>query len=99
DHLSTEAQSIDVAWAFSVFIHLPAAEIIRTMRRIAGLMRRDGVFFFSFVPEQRDERTGLKQFRHTWATWVHCAEESGFEFEQVATWPGEQRMARATRIV
>lgn len=95
DRLSAARNSIDVAWAFSVFIHLPVSEVIRTMRRVAGVLRPGGLFYFSYVPELREERTGLKQFRHTWAAWVHCAEQSGFAFERVERWRGEQHMARA----
>lgn len=86
---------VDMAWAFSVFIHLPESEIVRVMRLVNGALRSDGEFLFSYVPEQADVRTGLKQFRHTWDTWVRCTEAAGFEFEQVTSWTGEQRIARA----
>lgn len=85
----------NLAWAFSVFIHLPAEEIVTTMRAVHARLSYGGRFFFSFVPEEYDGRTGLKQFRHSYRTWRLCAAAAGFEFNECPSWNGEQRMAIA----
>lgn len=91
--------SVDFVWAFSVFIHVPRAVMVYLMRSAAQLMKPDARFLFSYVPEQVDERTGLKQFRHTERTYMDCAERAGLTFERVLSWPGEQRMALSRRFI
>lgn len=89
------AMCADFLWAFSVFIHLPADIMERVMRQAASAMGPDSVFFFAFVPEQTDQRTGLKQFRHTLATYQRACERAGLTFEECKDWSAEQHMAIA----
>jgi SAM-dependent methyltransferase len=89
------AGCFDYLWAFSVTIHLPADELRSMMQRAARRMHPASRFLFSYVPEQRDERTGLKQFRHTLATYREAALTAGLSFRKVEEWKGEQSVALA----
>ena len=91
--------SVDFVWAFSVFIHVPRAVMVYLMRSAAQLMKPDARFLFSYVPEKTDERTGLKQFRHTERTYIECTEMAGLTFQRVLSWSGEQRIALARRFI
>lgn len=95
--LPQEARGLfDFAWAFSVGIHLPPIELRRMFEYVRARLAPGGVFLCSYVPEERDERTGLKQFRCTLDTFLSCAREAGFsKFADVTdTWPGAQRIGR-----
>lgn len=85
----------DMLWAFSVFIHLPREVMLWVMRAAAKAMHERSRFLFSYVPEKRDERTGLKQFRHTLETYKKCCLEAGLTFSKAPTWDGEQQIAVA----
>jgi SAM-dependent methyltransferase len=94
---SDRCQRFRFAWAFSVFIHLPYKEMVRTMSEVAFCMDGDGVFLFSFVPESVDVRTGLKQFRHTLASYTSAVRQAGFSHgEEAQGWNAEQRIMRCT---
>lgn len=97
DDIEELTARFDFAWAFSVFIHLPALQMRQTMCAVRLRLAPRGRFFFSYVPERRDERTGLKQFRHTEATYADAARRAGLTFERVEEWTGEQRIALARR--
>lgn len=96
----------DFIWAFSVFIHLPAAVVEAVMRRVAGAMHAGSRFFFSYVPEPVAVRSGLKQFRHTVEDYQRACDRAGLTFEPVpdwikiagyepGRWSGNQRVALA----
>lgn len=76
----------DFAWAFSVFIHLPPEECVATLQRVAARLAPDGRFYWSFVPEERNFRSGLKQFRATLAAYRGFAKSAGLTFEPVPDW-------------
>jgi SAM-dependent methyltransferase len=97
DDIEKLTASFDFAWAFSVFIHVPTLLMRRTMREVSLRLAPGGRFFFSYVPEKRDERTGLKQFRHTEAGYAAAASWAGLSFERAEGWTGEQRIAIARR--
>lgn len=87
--------TFEYLWAFSVTIHLPAEQLRLMMQRARTAMRFSSRFYFSYVPEARDERTGFKQFRHTLETYQRAAADAGLTFDQVSEWEGEQRVAVA----
>ena len=100
---------VDFAWAFSVFIHLPLENVRDIMDRVAKRLRRNGQFLFSYVPEDRSWRSGLKQFRHTINDYKSATGGAGLTFEDVPDWvmntigshpkwAGSQRIACARRI-
>lgn len=76
----------DVAWAFSVFIHLPPDEIGAVMRRVGSLLAPAGRFYWSFTAEQKNWRSGLKQFRATVESYRKFAKRAGLSFELVPDW-------------
>ncbi len=87
----------DFIWAFSVFIHLPSDEVHRLICSAVKHMRKGSQFYFSYVDEKREERTGLKQFRHTEQLYVDAAERAGLKFEHVLDgWEGRQRIGLLT---
>jgi SAM-dependent methyltransferase len=88
----------DFVWAFSVFIHLPADIMRDVMRMVAYQMSCTSVFYFAFVPERVEQRTGLKQFRHTLDTYRDACERAGLSFEECDDWTGEQHIAIARRV-
>ena len=90
--LSGLVEPFDYLWAFSVFIHVPVGVMRDTFAQCRRLMHEQSRFYMSYVPEKRDERTGLKQFRRTFETYVETAEREGLSFEPVE-WPGKQKMA------
>ena len=107
--ISTGGVPVDFAWAFSVFIHLPFENVRDIMDRVAKRLRRDGQFLFSYVPEDRSWRSGLKQFRHTINDYKSATGGAGLTFEDVPDWvmntigshprwAGSQRIACARRI-
>lgn len=85
----------DFIWCFSVFIHLPVTTMAQTMMMAAHRMTESSRFFFSFVPEKKQQRTGLKQFRHTIETYQEASAYAGLTFEECKQWKGEQHMAVA----
>ena len=100
---------VDFAWAFSVFIHLPLEKVRDVMDRVTRRLKPDGQFLFSYVPEDRSWRSGLKQFRHTINDYKSAAGGAGLTFEDVPDWvintigshprwAGSQRIACARRI-
>ena len=100
-------QTFDYVWAFSVFIHLPADVTTDVMRAVAGAMHEGSAFYFSYVPEAADYRSGVKQFRKTLKTYKRCAAAAGLTFHEVERWikraghrqdrsTGSQRVAVAT---
>lgn len=90
------SRRFDFAWAFSVGIHLPIEHVRQMFDYVRSWLATGGVFLCSYVPEQRDERTGLKQFRHTERSFVGAAEAAGFtKFSDVTDqWGGAQRIGR-----
>lgn len=104
-----DLEPIDFAWAYSVFIHLPFDICVEVMRRVATVLKPSGQFLFSYVPEERSWRSGLKQFRHTLADSQRMCAEAGLSFEEVPKWiestgtvpgriTGSQRIACARRL-
>lgn len=92
-----ERFTFDYVWAFSVFIHLPADVMRQVFRECAAAMNPDGKFYFSYVPEIADTRTGLKQFRHTLATYRSACHDAGLSFKDIG-WPHQQRIGLARRV-
>jgi SAM-dependent methyltransferase len=99
----------DFAWAFSVLIHLPYDICLETLERAASRMTPDGQILFSYVPEERPWRSGLKQFRHTLEDSQRMCADAGLTFEdcgdwirdagyEPGRWSGSQRIACARRI-
>jgi SAM-dependent methyltransferase len=84
----------DFVWAFSVFIHLPADAMRDVFVCCAERMRASSRFYFSYVPEIADTRTGLKQFRHSLATYKGACKDAGMSFTDVP-WPHQQRIGLA----
>lgn len=92
-----DLRPFDYVWAFSVFIHLPPAEVQRAFTRIARLLRPDSRFYFSYVPTPEHKRTGLKQFKHPRGFYSDICEPLGLLIEDVETWEGKQDIACARR--
>lgn len=109
--LPDDAGPFDFAWAFSVFIHLPFEVCVDVMRRVGRRLRSanpNSQLLFSYVPEERSWRSGLKQFRHTLEDSQRMCAEAGLSFEDVPDWiaqaghvqgriTGSQRIACARR--
>lgn len=81
----------DFVWAFSVLIHLPAAEVEKVFARVAKLLKPHGKFLCSYVPVKEARRTGLKQFKHPLAFLRTSARAAGMSCREV-DWPGRQRI-------
>lgn len=84
----------DFIWAFSVYIHVPTEILEEDFVAMASRMHADSQFLFSFVAEQAEARTGLKQYRHTTATYKDACRNAGLTFESM-TWPGKQLIGLA----
>jgi len=84
-------------WAFSVFIHLPAGVMREVFKECAKRMDAQSLFYFSYVPEIADTRTGLKQFRHTLGTYKSACKDAGLSFKDVP-WLHQQRIGLARRV-
>lgn len=106
--LPSDAPMFDFAWAFSVFIHLPYGICVEVMRSTASRLPRSGQLLFSYVPEERSWRSGLKQFRHTLEDSQRMCAQAGLSFEdcgdwvhnagyEPGRWSGSQRIACARR--
>lgn len=95
DQMTTDVPQ-DFIWAFSVFIHLPADVMRDVFRECAKRMDAHSRFYFSYVPEVADTRTGLKQWRHTLGTYKTACKEAGLSFKDVP-WPHQQRIGLARR--
>ena len=98
---------VDFLWSFSVFIHLPAELMREVMQAAALTMHERSRFYFSYVPEPKDFRSGVKQFRKTLETHKRAAAAAGLTFAEVPDWirragfkpsreTGGQRVALAT---
>lgn len=97
-------RKFDFAWAFSVFIHLPPNYCEGVMAKVASCLAPAGRFYWSFTPEERNWRSGLKQFRATVESYRGFANHQGLSFEivpdwikragyQAGRWSGSQRVA------
>lgn len=108
--IDTVKDKIDIAWAYSVFIHLPLDIVTDIMRKVAARLRHErSAFLFAFVPEKVSIRTGLKQFRHTSEDYERAASEAGLTIGEFPNWvewttggdhpqwAGNQRIAVARR--
>ena len=91
-------RTFNCVWAFSVFTHLPAPVVETIFSEVAQLLAWGGVFYFSYVPEAANERTGLKQFRHTVQVYEQACRKARLFFARVPQWTGEQRIGSATRF-
>jgi SAM-dependent methyltransferase len=89
----------DYIWSFSVFVHLPESLVRSSFERIADILAPDGKFFFSYVAEEANIRTGLKQFRHMTDVYPKAAEAAGLVVSDldVKAWKGRQKIALAVR--
>lgn len=87
----------DYLWGFSVFIHLPAHVMRDVFEECAERMGPDSRFYFSYVPEAADARTGLKQWRHTLGTYKSACRDAGLSFKDVP-WLHQQRIGLARRV-
>lgn len=87
--------SFEVIFSFSVTIHLPQVLLLALFKSIAMTMHRQSVFYFSYVFEVEDKRTGLKQFRHTEKTYKETLDAANLEMVEASNWDAEQRMAQA----
>lgn len=94
----TVEPGFDFAWAFSVFIHLPHSPCNELMHKVSSNLAPTGKFFFSYVPEKVETRTGLKQFRHTLEFYQGLCYDAGLTFSTAPGWTGEQRIAVARRV-
>lgn len=80
------AGSFHFVWAHSVTTHLPPPLITELFTQAAGAMVENGVFYWTYLPAERDERYGLTQFRTTLATLRQCTERAGLTFDEVPDW-------------
>ena len=105
----TVCQKFDYLWSFSVMIHLPYSECVRTLKTAASVMHAHSRLYFSYVPEKISVRSGLKQFRKTQREYESMADEAGLAFTDVPDWiervrgesprwAGSQRVALASII-
>lgn len=88
----------DFLWAFSVFVHLPCSLMADVMRVAANLMHERSKFYFSYVPEKVETRSGPKSFRHTLDCYQSCAESAELQMWKDESWPAEQSMALAVLL-
>lgn len=79
-------QRFDFLWSFSVFIHLPEDRTVESMRLAAGAMHAGSRFYWSYVAEPENRRTGVKQFRKTLKVYAACARAAGLDFKPVPDW-------------
>lgn len=102
-------EKVDFVWAFSVFIHLPYDICVDVARRVRRRLALGGQFLFSYVPEEKSWRSGVKQFRHTLEEYRNVCVTSGLTFDDVpdwiswsgyepGRWSGGQRVACARRV-
>ncbi len=73
----------DYVWSFSVMIHVPIEMCENLMRRAAGTMHKDSRFYWSYVPEPVEFRSGVKQFRNTLKQYRQAADNAGLTFEDI----------------
>jgi SAM-dependent methyltransferase len=83
---ASQVRSFQFVWAHSVTTHLPPPLIAELFAEAANAMVDNGVFYWTYLPAERDERYGLTQFRTTVATLGRCAEEAALTFDEVPDW-------------
>jgi cyclopropane fatty-acyl-phospholipid synthase-like methyltransferase len=79
-------RSYDYIWAFSVAIHLPLDVWTEVLQRTARSMTPESKFFYSYVPEPKAWRSGVKQFRNTLQEYQQAAKNAGLSFSDVPNW-------------
>lgn len=86
-NIPDDGEFTDFAWAFSVFNHLPLDIVRDIMWRVADKLRDSrSQFLFSYLPEPRSFRSGLKTFKHTELDYQHAACDAGLSFSEVKDW-------------
>lgn len=82
---------VDVAWAHSVFTHLPPDEIRDSIEAIARILAPGGRFFFTYKQAPKIQRSGLKQFQYPLEFFDHCARNLGGScVAEPTVWPAHQ---------
>lgn len=82
----------DMAWAHSVFTHLPPEAIERVVDGVRQVLKPGGLFLFTYKRGEMPERTGLKQWRYPASFFEAMATAYGMRFEALPTvWPASQR--------
>lgn len=93
----------DIAWAHSLFTHLPMEHIRRCLSRLRPVMSRGGVLYVTFAecevpidnpPEPHDHRL----FEYTRAEMVEAGRATGWRVEHLGKWghPRGHRMLKLT---
>lgn len=88
----------DYVFGHSVFTHLPEEQIDKMVSNAAKLLAVGGQLLFTYKRGDSAERTGLKQFRYSDATFQKIAESHGLKFQALPkVWPASQRTGLITR--
>jgi SAM-dependent methyltransferase len=105
--------TFDVAWAQSVFTHLPSAPIGKCLAEVARCMRPGGRFFATFFESGADPSAPVVQqpgghttypdrdpFHYRFADLASFADPAAWRVTRIGDWghPRAQRMARFDRI-
>lgn len=97
-HLDRITRRFDMIWAHSVFTHLPQEQIEVIIGSLNRILSEQGKFLFTYKRGSEPERTGLKQWRYSWAFFEIMAERHGLKAtSSEMVWPASQRTGLISR--
>lgn len=76
----------DMIWANSVITHMPVGDIKTMLTAMGPLFKSGGRFFFSFTPNEKPVRKGIKDFYHPPDFLQKICEDQGYHFELRSDW-------------
>jgi len=76
-----DGEVFDYLLAQSVFTHLKSEHIEECFRHIAGIMKKDTIFVFTFNEASEFKQTGLKGFSYPFVFFQSLADEYGFNLK------------------
>ena len=83
-------RQFDVAWAKSVFTHMPDDDIRTALVAMRARLAPGGRFYFTFTPAERPRRFRLRDFYHPPEYMRGLVESCGYDLAVMPDWPLEK---------
>ena len=95
-----EAGSIDYIWTYSVFTHMPEAEMVSILRAANQVLAPAGVFVFNYSEAIGDEleQPSIKDYRYPKDQILRIVSEAGYTSEKRDDWDDDLEDGRKSTV-
>jgi SAM-dependent methyltransferase len=95
-----ESGGIDYIWTYSVFTHMPEAEMVAILRAADRVLAPGGVFVFNYSEAVGDqlEQPSIKDYRYPKEQILRIISEAGYESEKRADWDDDLEDGRKSPV-